>query len=73
MGIACANADEHHFLRKYWNTYGLFVVEDVTFPQPHPARTTDFISFLERPHSLSFSQLKEEHIQWTPDVTSDTT
>lgn len=69
VGIAASKKEDHEFFRKFWNTYGLLVLEDVTFPQPFPAHTIDFIELLSNKKYLSLSS--RSNLEWKPDLEGD--
>jgi hypothetical protein len=69
VGIACSRQEEHNYLRKFWNTYGLAVLEDITFQQPHPAHTLDFIEMLANKKYMTVS--KRTNVDWKPDFDGD--
>jgi hypothetical protein len=69
VGIAASQKEHHDYFRKFWNTYGLLVLEDVTFPQPFPAHAIDFIELLSQKKVLSIST--RSNIDWTPDFDGD--
>lgn len=69
VGIAASKKEHHSFFRRFWNTYGLLVLEDVTFPQPDPARTIDFIELLTNKKYLAMA--KRNNLEWVPDYDGD--
>lgn len=57
VGVACNNTTIHSTLRYFWNTYGIYVLEN---PQngislPKQAHHTDFLKVLSQPKSLRWS------------------
>lgn len=65
VGIA-ADMEEHDLLRRFWNTYGLLVLEDDTVGSlPYPAHGIDFTELLSNKHNLKTST--QSNIEWKHD------
>lgn len=73
VGITFNNSNDQSFVRSFWNTYGVLVLEDITFKQPDPAKTIDFIKLLSQKNGLLVGSanniehtidLKQEQATW---------
>lgn len=60
VGIAAPSASDHNQLRSFWNTYGIYVIEDSQndFKVPETARTISFLNLLQDKTTLRIATIK---------------